>query len=113
METCDLFLDELKFAGTQEGEFSGVAVTFGTEIETSPHSHDTILYGAFAKSLATKGAQGVKMLWQHNVASPIGLWTVIQEQPAGLFVRGKLLLEIEQARTAYALLKHHVVTGLS
>ena len=42
-----------------------------------------------------------KMLWQHDPKIPIGLWQNIYEDDYGLFVKGKLLLDIQQGKEAY------------
>lgn len=71
---------------------------------------DTVQKGAFAKSIAT---QMPKMLWQHDSRSPVGKWTIAQEDDFGLFVRGELLLDIYQARNAYTLIQADAISGLS
>ena len=35
--------------------------------------------GAFAKSLKARGAGGIRMLFQHDPASPIGIWEEIRD----------------------------------
>jgi HK97 family phage prohead protease len=55
----------------------------------------------------------VQLLWQHQWDKPIGVITSLFEDARGLYMKGKLLLEVEQAREAYALLKAGVVRGLS
>ena len=54
-----------------------------------------------------------KLLWQHDQTRPIGIWHEIYEDEYGLFVKGQLLLELHQAKEAYALLKAGVIDGLS
>src|SRR5262249_30239821 len=106
-------LEELKFANDTVGEFGGLAVNFDSPIPHPYFGTDIVKPGAFAKSLATKGAQGVKMLWQHNVEEPIGRWLSLQEDAEGLKVRGQLLMELQKAREAHTLMKSGVVDGLS
>lgn len=94
------------------GEFEGYGSTFGGE----PDSYgDVIAAGAYADSLASHKAAGTmpKMLWQHNPAEPIGRWLEMAEDQKGLFVKGKLNMEVQRAREAHALLKSGDIDGLS
>ncbi|PPD44504.1 MAG: HK97 family phage prohead protease [Methylocystis sp.] len=92
-------------AGVVEGYASlfGVADTGG----------DIVMPGAFARSLAMRGAGGVKMLWQHRASEPIGVWTSIMEDPRDLKVSGRLDLAVARAREALSLLRGGAVDGLS
>lgn len=92
-----------------DGTFTGHAALFGVE----DLAHDVIEPGAFAASLARRGADGVKMLWHHDPAEPIGRWLEIREDGRGLHVRGRLLPEIARAREAAALMRAGVLDGLS
>ncbi len=76
---------------------------------------DVVAKGAFADSLKRLAAEGkrVKMLWQHDATAPIGIWDEIREDGKGLWVRGRLLPEVAQAREAAALLKAGAIDGLS
>lgn len=94
----------------QGGSFSGYASAY-----TVDQQHDIIEPGAFQKSL-----QGIyedvgmpKMLWQHDPSQPIGKWESIREDTQGLYVEGRLFLELPKAKEAYVLLKERVVDGLS
>jgi HK97 family phage prohead protease len=53
------------------------------------------------------------MLWQHDARAPIGVWERIRETAAGLEVKGRLVLDVQQAREALALLKAGAVDALS
>ena len=44
--------------------------------------------GAFLKSIGKRGAAGIRMLFQHDPAAPIGVWREVREDARGLFVRG-------------------------
>lgn len=92
-----------------DGTFSGHAALFGIE----DLAHDVIEPGAFAATLARRGADGVKMLWHHDPAEPIGRWLEIREDGRGLFVRGRLLMGVARAREAATLMKAGVLDGLS
>jgi len=93
--------------GAEAGVFEGLASTFGTRDRIG----DVIEPGAFRASLAR--AARVKMLWQHDARAPIGIWERIAETPAGLMVRGRLVLEVQRAREALALLRAGAVDALS
>jgi HK97 family phage prohead protease len=113
METVDLYFDELKLSSDTTGEFSGTAVTFGTEIPHHVFGSDIITQGAFSRSLAAKGAAAIKMLWQHDVSEHVGRWLSLHEDREGLQVRGQLILDLAKAREAQILMKSGVISGLS
>ncbi|MDR7125384.1 HK97 family phage prohead protease [Pseudotabrizicola sp. 4114] len=69
-------------------------------------------YGASLKRLAAKGAK-VKMLWQHDPAQPIGVWDEVREDAHGLWVKGRILTEVDRGREAAALLAAGAIDGLS
>ena len=91
------------------GEFSGYASLFNVRDEGG----DIIAPGAFAASLARRGPRGVRMLWQHDAARPIGRWLELREDARGLFVRGRLALDTHAGREAAALLRAGALDGLS
>ena len=91
------------------GVLEGYASLFGV----SDSGGDIVMKGAFARSLAKRGASGVKMLWQHNAAEPIGVWNEIIEDAKGLKVFGRLDLSVARAREAFSLLRDGAVDGLS
>ncbi len=93
--------------GLEIGVFDGLASTFGTP----DRAGDVIEPGAFRDSLARAGR--IKMLWQHDPRAPIGIWEHIEETAAGLAVKGRLVLEVQQAREALALLRAGAVDALS
>jgi HK97 family phage prohead protease len=93
----------------QDGTFVGYASLFGA----ADLARDVVEPGAFAASLARRGAAGVKMLWHHDPAEPIGRWLEIREDARGLRVTGRLLPEIARGREALALLRAGVLDGLS
>ena len=92
-----------------DGVFEGYASIFGlTDL-----GGDQVAPGAFAQSLAKRGARQVRMLWQHDPAAPIGSWLSIEEDWRGLKVKGQLNLAVARAREAHALLREGAVDGLS
>lgn len=92
-----------------DGLFSGHAAIFGVE----DLAHDVVEPGAFAASLSRRGASGVRMLWHHDPAEPIGRWLDIREDARGLFVRGRLSTAVNRGREALALLHDGALDGLS
>lgn len=106
---------EVKFAGaplsgvTSDGLFEGYASLFGI----ADLGGDLVMPGAFRESLLRRGAHGVKLLWQHDPAEPLGTWREIGEDRRGLFVRGRLDLAVGRAREVHALMKSGAVDGLS
>ncbi len=94
------------------GNFVGYASTFGGP----PDSYgDVIASGAFARSLSEHRDAGSQpaMLWQHDSRAVIGRWASIAEDGRGLKVEGRLTLEVQRAREAYALLQDGALNGLS
>jgi HK97 family phage prohead protease len=53
------------------------------------------------------------MLYQHFAHAPIGVWEEIAEDSRGLYVRGRLVDAVEQARDVRALLAEGALDGLS
>ena len=94
---------------TTAGMFEGYASLF----DTADLGRDVVAPGAFAGSLRARGPAGVKMLWQHDAAEPIGSWLSIVEDARGLMVRGQLNLAVARAREVLALMREGAVDGLS
>jgi hypothetical protein len=96
----------LKKEPDQDGVFEGYASVFGVVDQ----GMDVVERGAFRKSL---GSRKVKMLWQHDMSQPIGVWDEIYEDERGLFVRGRLLKEVSKGREAMALLRAGAIDSMS
>jgi len=101
---------------------SGVRVTDGTCIEgyasyfgKCDQGGDVVEAGAYGTSLArlAKLGRGVKMLWQHDPTQPIGIWDEVVEDSKGLYVKGRLLLDVVKGREAAALIEAGAIDGLS
>ncbi|MBB5703714.1 hypothetical protein FHS76_003624 [Ochrobactrum daejeonense] len=92
-----------------DGSFSGYASVFGMP----DLGNDVIERGAFARSLGRRRASGVRMLWQHDAAEPIGVWTAIREDARGLYVEGRLAKGVARARDALELMRSGGLDGLS
>lgn len=93
----------------EPGIFEGYASLFGVQ----DLGRDVVMPGAFAGSLARRGAAGIRMLWQHDPGEPIGTWLSLAEDARGLRVRGRLSLAVQRAREVHALLREGAVDGLS
>lgn len=107
---------EVKFAGgapvlTEGHVIEGYASLFGL----TDQGGDAVLPGAFAASLKRLAGKGdkVRMLWQHDPTRPIGVWDEIREDDKGLWVKGRLLTDVAQAREAAALIQAGAIEGLS
>lgn len=109
---------ERKFCRMDEG----VSVTDGTLIEgyasffgKCDQGGDVVEAGAYAVSLADLAQKGrsVKMLWQHDPTQPIGIWDEVREDSKGLYVKGRLLLDVAKGREAAALIEAGAIDGLS
>ena len=74
---------------------------------------DRVAPGAFAASLRRRRPGEVRMLYQHFPHVPVGVWEDIAEDRRGLYVRGRLSTDIEQARDIRALLADGALSGLS
>jgi len=94
---------------TGDGTFSGYASVFG-EVDLGK---DRIERGAFLSSLVDRGAQGVRMLYQHDPGAPIGAWKTIREDARGLYVEGVLTPGVARSREVLALMKSGALDGLS
>ncbi|MFT4913443.1 MAG: HK97 family phage prohead protease [Brevundimonas sp.] len=74
---------------------------------------DVVARGAFADSLARTGADGVRMLHQHEARAVVGVWNRLVEDDRGLFVRGRIMEWSAEARFAAALARAGALDGLS
>jgi HK97 family phage prohead protease len=93
----------------ESGVFSGYASLFG---ETDL-AQDVVERGAFARSLARRGASGIRMLFQHDPNQPIGVWAEVSEDPRGLYVKGKLTHGVGRAAEVLSLMRAGALDGLS
>lgn len=97
---------------TERGEIEGYGSTFGGEPDSSG---DVIAPGAYAESLRSHASKGTmpKLLWQHERGEVIGKWLSATEDDHGLLMRGRLNMDVQRGREAYALLKDGAIDGLS
>jgi len=106
---------ELKFTALAltDADASGVFEGYASLFNREDMARDVVLPGAFRKSLAERGPGGVRMLFQHDPAHPIGVWEHIEEDALGLKVRGRLTLDVEKARDVLSLMRAGAIDGLS
>lgn len=91
-----------------EGRFAGYASVF----DIIDNQRDVMLKGAFSNTLKNSANQ-IKLLWQHQQSEPIGVFERMFEDEIGLYVEGRLLLDVQKGREAFSLLKVGAVSGLS
>lgn len=88
---------------------------YGSVFGVRDNYDDVIASGAFAATLKAHKAESTMpaMLWQHDAAEPIGIWTEMVEDGKGLRIKGQLALETTRGKEAHALLKMGALNGLS
>ncbi|HEY9058783.1 MAG TPA: HK97 family phage prohead protease [Aurantimonas sp.] len=91
------------------GRLRGYAAIFGD----ADLAGDVIEPGAFTASVVTRGASGIRMLWQHDPARPVGTWTLIRQDRTGLYVEGRLALGTQAGHEAAELIAAGALDGLS
>lgn len=96
---------------TDGAEIEGYASLFGKVDQGG----DVVAEGAYEASLKRSASSGraIKLLWQHDPAQPIGVWTEVREDERGLYVKGRLLTEVARGREAAALIGAGAIDGLS
>ncbi|MBA3904881.1 MAG: HK97 family phage prohead protease, partial [Rhodocyclaceae bacterium] len=84
--------------------FTGYAAIFSTP----DAGRDVLLPGAFGRIEAAP-----PLVWQHDLARPVGRIEALQADQRGLKVQARLSLESTQGRDAWALLASGALNGLS
>ena len=92
----------------EDGSFAGYASVFGIV----DSQNDVVMKGSFVHTLKKRKGE-IRLLWQHLVTDPIGVFSSIREDSHGLYVEGRLLLDLQRGREAYSLLKNSAINGLS
>jgi uncharacterized protein len=95
----------LQLKADDTGEVEGYGSVFGGLDSYG----DTIEPGAFAASIAKRKP---KMLWQHRMDKPIGVWDDVSEDGKGLRLKGRIA-DTELGREARQLIKMGAMDGLS
>ena len=98
-----------RLAELNDDEFEGYASLFGVP----DGAGDVVARGAFAASLRKRPPGKVRMLYQHFAHEPLGVWEVIREDARGLYVKGRLVLDVTRAREVRSLLRDGALNGLS
>jgi len=109
---------EVKFCRFEAGvgvSDTGVITGYASVFGASDQGGDVVQKGAYTASLKALSStgRGVKMLWQHDPAQPIGIWDEVREDGKGLFVKGRFLSEIQKGAEALALVQAGAIDGLS
>lgn len=91
-----------------QGRFAGYASVFNVV----DNQRDIMLRGAFARTLKDRIGE-IKLLWQHQQDEPIGVFDTMFEDARGLYVEGRLLLNVQRAKEAHTLMKAGALRGLS
>jgi len=110
LETKFVALSALDEVG-EAGRIQGYASLFGE----ADQQGDVVRPGAFQASLLALSRAGrrVKFLWQHDPATPIGIWTEVREDARGLVVTGEILPQVTRGADALALMQAGAIDGLS
>jgi uncharacterized protein len=95
----------LELKADDAGEVEGYGSVFGGLDSYG----DTIEPGAFAASISKRKP---KMLWQHRMDKPIGVWDDVSEDGKGLRLKGRIA-DTELGREARQLIKMGAMDGLS
>lgn len=95
----------------QNGDIEGYASVFGN----LDQGGDIVDEKAFDKNIEKwrLGGRMPKMLWQHQKDKVIGVWTEARKDSQGLFLKGRLLIDLPLAKEAHTLLRNDAIDGLS
>lgn len=93
----------MSFSLNDNGKIFGYASVFNIV----DSFNDIIKPGAFSN------ISDVKLLWQHNIAQPIGKIINLVQDSYGLYMEAELMLSLKQAEEAYFLVKEGIISGLS
>jgi uncharacterized protein len=92
---------------------SGVFEGYASLFHARDGSGDIVMPGAFVNALKRKTGAGIRMLFNHDPSEPVGSWIDIKENTRGLFVRGRLNMNVQRGRELFALLEGGGLDGLS
>ncbi len=96
-------------ANTPDGRFAGYASLFGEADDQG----DIVSSGAFSAALARRATSRIALLYQHDMARPVGTWMSLREDERGLWAEGQFAMQSAAGHEAHALLKAGALTGLS
>lgn len=106
-----LHYKSVAFEMKREPDADGVIEGYASVFDVVDEGLDVISPGAFRKSLA--GGRKVRMLWQHDMGEPIGVWDEIEEDDRGLRVKGRISKEVRRGAEAMALYRMGAMDSLS
>jgi HK97 family phage prohead protease len=110
MRTLDTKLAKLEIKSlSDDGVFVGMASVYGNR----DLQDDIVMPGAFTRWLGGAASRTVPLFYQHDPKMTIGKGEVFGVPGRGLGIRGTLVLEVQAAREAHALLKKGAISGLS
>lgn len=94
-----------------EGFLTGYASVFGVV----DRQGEIVRRGAYSRTLTEHKLQGTHpaMLWSHMLERPVGRWVELREDQRGLWAKGKLSLNTDAGKQAYAHLVNGDLDGLS
>ncbi len=98
---------EVKSLSEETGAYEGYGSVFGNVDSYG----DVIEPGAFVETL--KSNRRPKMLREHDTRRICGRWEEIREDDRGLYMRGRLIREVQDGAEAYTLMKEGELDGLS
>ena len=98
---------DLKNGDMPDGNFEGYASVF----DVVDKGMDVVAPGAFQKSIDS--GRKVKLLWQHDMRDVIGVFNEIREDARGLFVKGRIIEEVQKGREALALMRAGAIDSMS
>jgi len=108
LKTLDLAV-EFKQVSDQGG-FEGYASTRSVD-----RGGDIVEAGAFKASLEewTNKSKLPKMLFQHDPNKIVGVWETMQEDDKGLYVKGRVLMDIPLGKEMHVLMKAGALDSMS
>lgn len=89
----------------------GIVEGYGSVFGVKDSYNDIVDKGAFEESLRVNGNPA--MLLHHGFRDLAGVWVEAREDDKGLYLKGEINLEVQQAREAYSLIKQGAYDGLS
>jgi hypothetical protein len=92
-----------------EGTFEAYVSVFGNV----DSYNEVVDPGAFTDWLKNYFPRYPKGVWAHNWDEPISATIEAREDTHGLYIKGKLVLEVQRAREVWALMKAGVITDFS
>lgn len=91
----------------------GVFEAYASRFNEVDLGNDIVQAGAYTRTLKTRPAERVAMLWAHDQKRPIGVWLELKEDRRGLLARGRLTLDSTDGRDALAHIRAGSMSGLS